>query len=49
MADEVSTDLSVACEEGHSTILLAHYIFVFFLFRRNLSNADYPVKLHKNA
>ena len=49
MADEDSTDLSVTGEEGHSTILLAHYIFVF-LFRTNLlSNADYSVKLHKNA
>ena len=36
MADEVSTDLSVACEEGHSTILLAHYIFVFFFIQEKL-------------
>ena len=29
MVNEIYTrpDLSVSCEEGHSTILLAHYIF----------------------
>ena len=49
MAHEDSTNLSVTGEEGHSTILSAHYIFVF-LFRTNLlSNADCSVKLHKNA
>ena len=31
MADEDSTDLSVTGEEGNSTILLAHYIFLFFI------------------
>ena len=29
--DSHSTDLSVSGEEGHSTILLAHYIFCFKL------------------
>ena len=29
--DSCSTDLSVSGEEGHSTILLAHYIFCFKL------------------
>ena len=29
--DSCSTDLSVSGEEGHSTILLAHYIFWFKL------------------
>ena len=27
--DSHSTDLSVSGEEGHSTILLAHYVFWF--------------------
>ena len=49
--DSRSTDLSVSGEEGHSTNLLAHYIFCFcFLLRTKLfSNAGYSEKLHKNA
>ena len=31
--DSHSTDLSVAGEEGHSTILLAHYVFWSKMFR----------------
>ena len=27
----ITTDLSVSGEKGHSTILLAHYIFCFFM------------------
>ena len=38
--DSHSTDLSVS-EEGHSTILLAHYIFWFQLRTKLFRNADY--------
>ena len=44
-----STDLSVSDEEGHSTILLAHYIFGLKLRTKLFSNTDYAAKLHKNA
>ena len=36
--DSHSTDLSVSGEEVHSTILLAHYIFGFYVFEQLLSN-----------
>ena len=42
-----STDLSVSGEEGHSTILLAHYIFWFKLRAKLFSNASDAEKLHK--
>ena len=38
--DSHSTDLSVS-EEGHSTILLAHYIFWFQLRTKLFRNAGY--------
>ena len=46
MVDEDShpTDLSVSGEEGHSTILLAHYIFWFQLWTKLFSNAGYAAK-----
>ena len=45
-----STDLSVSGEEGHSTNLSAHYIFLVLQLRTKLfSNAGYAAKLHKNA
>ena len=47
--DSHSTDLSVSGEEGHSTILLAHYIFLVLLRIKLFSNAGYDAKLHKNA
>ena len=47
--DSHSTDMSVSGEEGHTTILLAHYIFWFLLRTKLFSDAGYATKLHKNA
>ena len=47
--DSHSTDLSVSGEEGHSTILLAHYVFWFQLRTKCFNNAGYAAKFHKNA
>ena len=40
-----STDLSASGEEGHSTILLAHYIFWTKLF----GNVGYAAKVYITA
>ena len=47
--DSHSTDFSVSGEEGHSTILLAQFIFWFLLMTKLFSKADYIAKLHNNA
>ena len=39
--DSHATDLSVSGEKGHSTTLLAHYIFWFWLRTKLFSNAGY--------
>ena len=44
-----SSDLSVSGIEGHSTILLAHYIFWFKLRIKLFCNAGYAAEMHKNA
>ena len=45
--DSHSTNLSVSGEEGHSTILLAHYFFWFYLRTKLFSNAGYAAQFHK--
>ena len=47
--DSHPTDLSASGEEGHSTILLAHYSFWFYLRTKLFSNAGYSGKLHKRT
>ena len=47
--DSHSTDLSISGEEGHWTILLAHYMFWFEMRTKLFRNAGYTAKLHKNA
>ena len=46
--DSHSADLSISEEEGHWTILLAHYISWFFLRTKLFSLAGYTVKLLRN-
>ena len=45
--DSHSTNLSVSGEEGHSTILLAHYFFWFYLRTKLFSNVGYVAQFHK--
>ena len=47
--DSHSTDLSFSGEEGHSTILLAHFMFWFHLRTKLFSYAGYAAKLHKKC
>ena len=47
--DSHSTDLSISGEEGHWTILLAHYMFWFEMRTKLFRDAGYNAKLHKNA
>ena len=44
-----STDLSFSGEEGHSAVLLAHFMFWFQLRTKLFSNAGYAAKLHKKC
>ena len=46
--DSHSADLSISGEEGHWTILLAHYISWFLLRTKLFSLAGYTVKLLRN-
>ena len=46
--DSHSAELSISGEEGHWTILLAHYISWFLLSTKLFSLAGYTVKLLRN-